>query len=310
MMHVVILGDHNSGKTTFLGLLYATKVHTGSDKADDFRFHTPVESMDEISALFERLMSGAFPDSATKEGIHGVNFHLGVRRGGLLSRLRTRAWAEGDSTTLRFTVVKAADEEVSELLRGSSIAHGRLDEILDVDAVAIIVDSAGLGGRKAKEAEEDEKEAPPSPMDEFDVAVESLISTIRRLRGPSGRKVLHPLFIFTKFDRASPKVLNALGVGGEPPGVNERGRAAYAEALLETNLPKTLATIRDRDAGGLRFAKPAYFFTWVRTEKAEGRSDKIKLRRTRSGGWEPDYSRDEFVAFLDSVGEIAVRAGD
>lgn len=307
MTHVLIAGDRQSGKTTFLGLLYATKVRSGSDKGDDFRFHTLVESMDEISALFEQLMSGSFPDSATKEGIHGVSFHLGVRRPGLLSRLRARAWAHGDSATLRFTLLKAVDEEVSQLLRGSSIAHGPLDDILNGDAVAILVDSTRLGVKREVAGEDPE----PSPMEEFDGAIESILSIIRRLRQPGGRTLVHPLFVFSKFDRVSPKVLQSAGVADQPPGVPEgRPRAAYAEALLEHNLPKTLARIRDRDRDRVRFAKPSYFFTWVRTEAASERSERIRLRRTGAGGWEPDYSMEEYLAFLECVRDIAVRAGD
>src|SRR5437899_10908282 len=76
MPRVVIVGDQNSGKTTFLGLLYAAQVKFGSDKADGFRFHAAFESLDEISGVFQRLMSGSFPDASTKEGIREIAFRL------------------------------------------------------------------------------------------------------------------------------------------------------------------------------------------------------------------------------------------
>ena len=83
MLQVAIVGDRDSGKTTFLGLLYAAQVKSGSDRADDFRFHATMESLEEITLVFQRLMSGSFPDSATKEGIHEMRVHLGYRRRGL-----------------------------------------------------------------------------------------------------------------------------------------------------------------------------------------------------------------------------------
>src|SRR5947207_599332 len=82
MPHVVIVGDRESGKATFLSLLYATQVKSGSDASDAFRFHADVDSLDEISEAFEQLMSGSFPDSATKEGMRGITFHLGYRKAG------------------------------------------------------------------------------------------------------------------------------------------------------------------------------------------------------------------------------------
>src|SRR2546430_16396795 len=77
---VVIVGDRNSGKTTFLGLLYAAQVKFGSDKADGFRFHASFEFLDEISGGFQRLMSGGFPDAATKAGVRQIALRLGHRR--------------------------------------------------------------------------------------------------------------------------------------------------------------------------------------------------------------------------------------
>ncbi len=96
MPHVVIVGDRESGKATFLSLLYATQVKSGSDASDAFRFHADVDSLDEISEAFEQLMSGRFPDSATKEGMRGITFHLGYRRAGRgfgMSRKRCRGFA-------------------------------------------------------------------------------------------------------------------------------------------------------------------------------------------------------------------------
>src|SRR5881628_677556 len=105
---VVIVGDRNSGKTTFLGLLYAAQVKFGSEKADDFRFHASFESLDEVSGVFQRLMSGAFPDSATKEGIREVTFRLSPPRSrlGILGR-RKRNSVSDDSDLFRLILLKS-----------------------------------------------------------------------------------------------------------------------------------------------------------------------------------------------------------
>ncbi|HKZ63062.1 MAG TPA: hypothetical protein VJ400_01330 [Thermoplasmata archaeon] len=303
MLKVVIAGDRGSGKTTFLGMLYATGVRSGSDKRDEFRFHAPYESLEEITGLFERLMSGGFPDRATKEGIRGVKFQIGSRRSGLLSRFRDREWDPSGFVTVRFTLLRAVEEEVSRLLKGSVVAKDQMHEVLDGDVVAVLVDSTKLAARGERDA--------PSPMGKFDQAIEWLFAVTYRLGSHPGRNLIHPLFVFTKFDRVGRDVLRAAKVGAKPPPVGRRSeRAAYAEALLRHNLPRTLARIRERDGGRVIFARPSYFFAWLRTASTgAGAPEKVLLRRVGVGGWEPEYSRDEYLAFLSCLQGIAPHVG-
>lgn len=306
MIRVGIVGDRDSGKTTFLGLLYAAQVKSGSDRKDEFRFHATFESLEEITLVFQRLMSGSFPDVATKEGIHEIRFRLGYRKPGLgiLPRLRSRQWAPEAFATLRFTLLRRLDHEMSRLAKGSSIADGRLRDVLDGDAVAILVDSTKLTVNG--------EDAQPGPMRDYDGAVESLLTAIQRWREQGSRQPLHPIFILSKFDRVRSEVLRAAKVEATPPPVGRRRpRAAYAEALLDANLPRTLEKVRARVRGGLRFATPSYFFSWVRTqEAAPGRSETIRLRRSEVSGWQPDYPRDEYLAFLERLRDMAAHTGD
>src|SRR2546426_10000849 len=123
MPRVVIVGNRNSGKTTFLGLLYAAKVKCGSEKADDFRFHASFESLDEISGVFQRLMSGAFPDSGTKEGVRESAFRLSPPRPGLgiLSRRRGTA-VSNNADLVRLILLKSFAEDVAQSLEPASDA--------------------------------------------------------------------------------------------------------------------------------------------------------------------------------------------
>ncbi len=305
MLHVAIVGDRGSGKTTFLGLLYATLVRSGSDKNDGLRFHVSLDSLEEITGLFQRLMSGAFPDSATKEGIHALRLDIAFRkssRGGLLRR-GSRRWTPDASTTVHVTVPGSLDEKTPGLFSGSTIGTGPWRDVLDADAVLILADSTKLVGKS--------EDSVPAPMGTFDRHVESLFTSIRRWRSRGGREVLHPIFVLTKFDAVKPDVLRSANLESAPPGVGKPvPRAAYARALLEPNLPRALATVAEPGERP-RFAKPAFVFSWVRTEAvpADG-SDRIRLRRIDGGGWEPDFSTDEYVGLVDTVGGIAARTKD
>src|SRR2546426_1445892 len=108
MPRVVIVGDRNSGKTTFLGLLYAAQVKCDSDKADGFRFHAAFESLDEISGVFQRLMSGSFPDAATKEVVRELAVRFAHRRSdlGVLSRRKFRGSSPDSSASFQLILLK------------------------------------------------------------------------------------------------------------------------------------------------------------------------------------------------------------
>lgn len=304
MPHVVIVGDRDSGKTSFLALLYLAQVRSGSDTADDFRFHVAFESLDEISDAFQQLMSGSFPDSATKEGIRGITFHLGYRRSGLgiLSRLRSHGWTPGASASFHFILLRNLDEEMARFRSGSSLANAALRDVLESDAVAILVDSTKLCVK--------DEDRQLGLMGRYDSAVESLLTALHRSRIHGGRRRLHPIFIFSKFDSVDPAALRAAHVEGAPPNVQKTGpRTAYAQRLLDYNLPKTMARVRAREPRGLQFAKSSYFFSSVRTEgAAAGRRTKVRLRPTGGAGWEPDYSADEYLALLECFWRIAIDA--
>ena len=298
---VVIVGDRNSGKTTFLGLLYAAQVKFGSEKADDFRFHASFESLDEISGVFQRLMSGAFPDSATKEGVREVTFRLSPPRPklGFLGR-RKRNSVSDDSDLFRLILLKSFEDDIARSLEtGSSVGHMTLNEALVSDAIVIMVDSTKL-------AVSDE-DAPHAPVAKVDAAVEALLTAIQRSRAHGEATSLHPIFVFSKFDRVSPNSLRLLNLEAAPPEVRKRGpHATYGKALVDRNMPKTITAIETRKDRGLRFGAPAYFFSWVRTDKAaSGRDEKIRLRHSGAVGWEPDFSSDEYLAFLTALGDLA-----
>lgn len=301
MLNVAVIGDPDSGKTTFLGLLYATLVRSGSDRADELRFHVSYESLDEISALFQQLMSGGFPDAATKEGVHGLSVEIGfrqARRASFLHRGASARTAES-GTTVRFALPGSLDEHTPGLFRGSTFGTGRWRDALDADAICILVDGARLVPAAA--------EAELRRLEAYDRHVESLFIAIQRWRSRGGRPTLHPLFVISKFDAVKPQVLQAASLDRDPPSVAKTGpRAAYARPLLAANLPKTLAAIETGSGPKLRFTKPAYFFSWVRTEaKGPDATVRIRLRQIDGGGWEPDYPREEYLALLDALGEIA-----
>jgi hypothetical protein len=306
MFQAAIVGEQGSGKTTLLGLLYATLVRSGSEKEDGLRFHAAYESLDEITGLFQRLMSGGFPDSAYKEGIRELKLQLGLPRSrrGILSRFGSAKWADGASSTVRFTLPGDLEQAARGLFGGSTFGTGPWRDALDADALLLVVDSTRLAA-KGQDPES-------RPMAAYDGQIVALLTAIRRWRSHGGRDVLHPIFVFSKFDAVSPKVLRAAGLDAEPPEVSRPGpRAAYANALLEANLPRALAALQEPSKGKPRFARGTSFFSSVGTETGAAGSDtRLRLRSIASGGWEPDYSRGEYVALWEHLAGAAADTRD
>src|SRR6266581_4348622 len=79
-MPCALLGDRASGKTTFLGLLYAAQVKYGTGVTDDFRFHAPIQSLNVMSAVYEGMKDGRFPSATLKEEITELGFVFGYLR--------------------------------------------------------------------------------------------------------------------------------------------------------------------------------------------------------------------------------------
>ena len=86
-MPCALLGDRASGKTTFLGLLYAAQVKYGTGVQDDFRFHAPIASLNVMSAVYEGMKDGRFPSATLKEEMASLRKTLGELR----KQLRRRA---------------------------------------------------------------------------------------------------------------------------------------------------------------------------------------------------------------------------
>lgn len=301
MVKILVIGDRLSGKATFVGLLYATQVSSGSDLADQFRFHVPYESLNAISYAFQQLMSGNFPDPMTKEGMRAITFQVEYSgtEGGAFSRIRTGRAAE--APTVNIVLFGSADDSFSNLLAGSRVEDERWTDVYDAEVLLLVVDSVNLG------VKDDSKGEPKKagPMERFDRALSLILPLVRRASEPEVRKRIHPIFLFTKFDRIPFDVVKGFNLPARPPSIAEsRARVAYAESLLKPNLPRTMAELRIRERDSVKFSAPSSYFLWVRTKAVPGQPEKIEFARGQDGRWQPIYSRDEYVSLLAHLGKI------
>jgi hypothetical protein len=302
-----IVGDRDSGLTTFLGLLYAAQVRYGGAHEDAFRFHASAESLKAISGVYQSLLSGSFhPEPAGVRALPSLDFLLGYKRGarGLFDSLfRKKA---GEFSVLRFTALNINAEELAEYVSGG-LVDDEVSRILRATIVVLIIDASKMSA---------DKESPGFRRlvwyDGFVARLcEAFLDYKTLARGNQIREVA-PVLVFTKWDRVDAKALKESELPSEPPEPgNAKAREGFGRGLLGKFMPKTLEKILKSEVKGIRYAPPAFFFSELGVERAKDGSLRIKRRSTSSiGGWEPEYPYEEYVAFIEHLGSIAAKYPD
>lgn len=320
-MPCAILGDRASGKTTFLGLLYAAQVKYGSGVHDDFRFHAPSASLNLMSNVYEGMKDGRFPSATLKEEITEISFVFGYLRkvvGKLPHYIREQRWVNPYST-LRFSAYDVSGEDIEEFIETGVASKAIIQQLLKSVVVVALVDCSKMTM--------DVDTPAYRKMLKYDSTVAKLLVSFQtykkqeydrlKAQGMSpDPPIIYPAFVLAKFDTLRDEVLLKLGLHrGLPPLHEKRKRREYAEALLRVFLPQTLSQIRGGKVAGISMDKAAYFLSWVKTEKQEGMeavgTPKIIRTEFRPGsGGEPDFSYDEYVAFVEHFRDIAHKIPD
>src|SRR3970040_1983592 len=145
-MPCAILGDRASGKTSFLGLLYAAQVKYGSGIRDDFRFHAPSASLNLMSAVYEGMKDARFPSATLKEEITELSFVFGYVRkivGKLPHYIREQRWVHPFST-LRFSAYDVSGEDIEEFIDTGVASRPIIQQLLKSVVVIVLVDCSKM----------------------------------------------------------------------------------------------------------------------------------------------------------------------
>ena len=119
---------------------------------------------------------------------------------------------------------------------------------------------------------------------------------------------MYPLFVVTKFDRASPEALRRLRApAGSPEGWSPQQRAEVGKAILQNYLPKTGKFLLSKGKAAVIHDPPMWFFSGLRTEERAGETRIARRERPPMGGWEPEYPFDEYHSLLLRMSEIVHR---
>src|SRR3989442_732708 len=235
-MPCALLGDRASGKTTFLGLLYAAQVRYGTGVQDDFRFHAPMASLGMMSAVYEGMKDGRFPSATLKEEITELGFIFGYLRkivGKLPYYIRQQNWAHPFST-LRFSAYDVSGEDIEEFIDSGIASRPLIQQLLKSVVVGVLVDCSKMTT---------EIDTPVyKKMLRYDSTVAKLIVAFQTYKKQEYDRLkdsgihpepprIYPVFVMSKFDTLHDDVLARLGLHRGFPE-RKRQRKEYPEALL------------------------------------------------------------------------------
>ena len=322
MCPAAILGERACGKTTFLGLLYAAQIKYGTRVGDTFRFHAPLQSLRLMSQVYEGMKDARFPSATLKDEMTHIEFVFGYRKalqGRMPEIFRSRNWVN-PFATLTFAAYDVSGEDVQEFIDSGISASPIIQQLLKSHVVIILADCSRM------------TTAVDSPafrqMLHYDSEVATLLVSLQtykkqelqrmKAQGLSdASSVIYPTVVLSKFDSLREDVLAKLGLSrGIPSGHETKKRREYAESLLRVFMPQTLSQIRGGKIAGISFDHTSYFFSWVRTESAEGGMQPTGAPRitrkgfSAEGGAEPDFSYDDYVSFIEHFRSIADKVPD
>ena len=276
-----VVGRLSGPLPTFLGLLYAAQMRISTAHGQQsYRFSCPAEALRAVGGLHQALCSGEIPSATDPEEVSRVSFLMDYPDR-LAKRLLPfgRSKAERGLPELQLGTVPLVEGKGQGELVPAQEGWGALVGCKVLVAIAGVVAAA-----------------PPKGPEPCDPAVARIIA-----EAPSPKPEVVIVFQFA--DEPPPP---APAKEGEkpppfvPPLAEAAARANLGASFASTLLPRTQAAL------AAARAEPAYFFSWVATDRGPGGALRAKRRRLfDAGGVEPVYPFEEFEGLVAHLGRVA-----
>ena len=216
-MPAAILGDRASGKTTFLGLLYAAQVKYGTGRQDTFRFSATPQALKFMAAVYQNMKDGMFPSATLKDEMSLVEFIFGYRKmiaGRLPTWIKEQRWMN-PFATLDFGAYDVSGEDVQEFIETGVAASPVIQQLLRAFVVVILVDCSKMTT--------DVDSQLYKRMLKYDGDVATLCVAFQKYKKDEndrmkaqgmnpGLPIIYPAIVLSKFDTLRDEVLAKLGL--------------------------------------------------------------------------------------------------
>lgn len=321
MCPAAIYGYSSSGKTVFLGLLYAAQTrYTNEQRGETYRFYGDPSTIRQMGSMYNSMRNGRFPPATMKEDMTEIRFKFGYPRAAsaiLPEGIRKANWVKPFSI-IDFAAYDVAGEDVEEYVE-TGVTENRkvIQELLKSHIIVFIIDCSRFttttGGSLFDK------------MLDYDKNGAVLLSSLakhkadqaKKMAGaPAGKKgpssvTIYPVIVLSKFDQMPPDVLSQLGLSNQPPNPTDHlGRERYGQAIMTRFLPQMFALLKGGRLMGVNFDKAQFFFSWIQTQTVAGMDTSSKPTIDRDSKGDVKFSYDEYRGFIDYFRELANNAPD
>lgn len=306
-MNIAIIGEKDSGKTTFLVLLYAAQIKYSDVSEGEFRFYINPKSIKIMSEEYNRMQMGTWPSEKLISTVDGISFLYGREDDSAINSFMKIFGKPKSMPTisLNFSICDFSDKELSDMVNSNTMTFmnisKKVESLLGTRVLIIILDSSKL--KRTRFAKEKTKKEVEGQNKEAGKNSDGYISNALINISRYNRDKIYPIFVFTKFDLIDPRVLFDLKLPKRPPAINNlANRKKFAERLLTKFYPNTLKMIN----GDKEINYDGHcFFTKIATQKNSDGSLSPALKPKKEFGYELDCSYQEFNGFIEHIENIS-----
>lgn len=215
-MSIAILGDQNSGKSVFLGLLYQTMIATNAVTDNSIRYTQNFYFANRLSKIVADMISGHWPACREDGDPNELRFLLGYNTEEMKMYDKKRhkmnkymfRWEENCNFACHIAyILDISGETVAEFAHMMDYFEtceldSTLQEVFDSDIVVLLIDSS----RFTESTGHNEL----NPLVEYDRRMAMTLATYIRYREEMGTpevKRLYPIIFFTKLDAIETDVI-------------------------------------------------------------------------------------------------------
>jgi hypothetical protein len=300
-MDIAIIGESNSGKATFLVLLYAAQIRYSefsANKECEFRFYINPSDIEKISSEYNQMQMGNWPTEKLAHMKKPISFLYGKTKEtsaskflGLFGKI-----PEPNTFSANFSIYDLSDPDMAEVVNNESMTYmnilPKVEGLLASRLILIVLDSAKIHKKTTKQNHDQ------SPK--VDKQITTSLSNITRFK----RKTIHPIIIFTKSDSMNNHYLTSLRLPSNVPGVkNPKARKLLAEKLMANKYPNTLNILRKNRK--INYENVVYVFSSIKTVRKKSGKVAPALKLTPDAGYVLDCEYNEFIYFIEQLERIS-----
>ncbi len=268
-MNVSIVGLEDSGRSTFLSLMYASQIRYTEETKGAFRFTSNPIAQAHLGEGYNLIRSGMWPD---KKNTKHISFTFGYDLnsiGNRLKRLFNRNGME-PNVSMNFNIFEIPRNDELKLIEDSK----RQGKLYDTDVLVIVLDASKIGKDGVSEG--------------------GISRIIQKLNKVKRGKVIF-LVVWTKFDIVNRKRLKKIELLDRPPIIGkEKARSEYGNRILKRYYPGI--------NGSLRNGVNGHFFVKLDVEKGE--DDELYPHVSPDIETEIFYSYEEYRELIKHIGDI------